>query len=128
MEYEYNVYQSNISKLGLIYLYTVERNITFIVKVTSGVFSGEHTFCLYKNDISDVILLLNHMSKDMKGECIISDSDSYSFLKISFEDDTLAVSGELGSALGEDFMKFKFAGDQTLVVLLESALIDMKNI
>ena len=128
MGYEYKIFQSKVAKLDLEYLYTVERNITFIVKVLSGAFSGEHPFCLHKNDISDVILILNHMSKEMKGECIISDGDSYSFIKIEFEERDVTISGQLGWASDDDFMKFKFTADQTLVVLLESALIDMKNI
>ncbi len=127
MDNEYSLYLSNVAKLDLTYLYNFEETVHFLLKIKSYKFSGEHKFCLRKNYLSEIILLLRQIGQEMKGICNIYDSTSSSFIQVKFVDKDLIVNGQIGFDDCDNFLKFEFTADQTLVTLLESVFINFKN-
>lgn len=112
------IYQSKFAELQIEWLYTIEVNSTFSVSVKSYGFTGTYNFCLHKEQIKDIILNLKEMDKGLSGLCKILDTDSNSFITLEFEEKRLAVYGQLGGDYEENFMKFRFMADQTIMRLL----------
>ncbi len=86
MDDEYNVYLSDIAKLDIKHISTVQGYIDFTVKVSSQDFYGEHAFSLDKDGIGKVLSSLTCMIRNLKGECIIKDDYPKSFIMLRFID------------------------------------------
>lgn len=123
MEYKFDyIYQSTYSELCLEYLYTVEESVTFMVQVKSYDFSGKYNFCLREELIKNYILNLKNMNKSLKGFLRIEDNDSDSFLHLEIVGNKFNISGQLGGSYNDNFMKFAFSADQTIIKLLIETL------
>lgn len=117
------LYKSKYAELHLEHLYTVEENITFSITVKSYEFYGKYNFCMHISKIYEYIERLNFMNQSFSGECKIMDSDSNSFICLMFEEQVLKVTGQLGGSYEDNFMKFSFLTDQTLIKLFIEALL-----
>ncbi len=148
MDNDYNIYLSQRAKMDIKYLYTVQRHITFVVKVQSESFYGEHGFCVDKEDIQKAILLLDDISKNSRGECLIRDYESSSFIKLHFdiikflenfkflflktrhrvvERRCLIVTGQFGFDSEYQRLRFSFEADETAAASLKFALEKMNK-
>lgn len=116
------LYKSQYSELSLEYLYSVEVNLTFAVVIKSYGFCGTHDFCIHTEELEEYIQCLRHMNDSLSGECKIIDVDSDAYILLGFEGKKLNVSGQLGGSYEDNFMKFSFCADQTLIMLLLDAL------
>ncbi|MCF7799944.1 hypothetical protein K9L05_01175 [Candidatus Babeliales bacterium] len=100
-------------------LYNVENYLTFNVKIKSGKFSGESNFCISEENISLFIKKLSEMHNRLIGNCELRDYDSDSY--INFEMIKLGhmlVYGQIGGSHEEQFMRFKFETDQSILLNL----------
>ena len=121
------LYQSKYGELHIEYLYTVETNVTFFVFVRSYGFTGEYNFCIHHEQIRDSILSLKLLDNSFEGLCNLADIDSNAYICLEFENKELKVYGQLGGDYEENYMKFGFLADQTLVKLLMDKLSEALN-
>jgi len=116
------LYQSTYAELHIEHLYTVEINATFSVFVKSYGFTGEYNFCMQKEQMMNTISNLKELYDSLFGSCRLIDADSDSHICIEFENKNLKISGQLGGSYEDNFMKFSFLADQTLIKLLMNTL------
>jgi len=119
-----NIYTSEVGELYTEYSFSAEFDISIIISVKSYGFSGGHEFCINKEVTRERIKELENMHFSLLGECTMndSDSDSDSYIKLSFIGNELTVSGQLGGSYNSNFIKFSFTADQTLLKLLSDTL------
>lgn len=116
------IYQAKHTELNVEHLYTVDKNATYLISVRVHDFSGSYMFCILDEDIENYVITLGELENFIKGECEILDSDSDSYIKIMIANKNLEVSGRLGGSHEENFMKYSFPADQTILKLLKDAL------
>lgn len=116
MDQDNMVINSEGKELSVKHLYTVEGYFTFRIRVKSGEFSGASNFCISKEAILLIIEKFTEMHKKLKGCCEINDSDSDAY--ITFDMDKfghMSVYGQISGSHEEQFMKFKYSTDQTVL-------------
>jgi len=116
------IYTSTYGELCTKYNFSTELGITFLVFVQSYGFSGREGFEMSKDIIKERIEELENMHFSLFGECTINDEESDSYIKMSFVENELVVSGQLGGSYNTNFMKFEFYADQTLLKLFSDTL------
>jgi len=109
----------NTKTLRISLQYYVDDYFTFIIKVKSGPFAGESSFCMSKKMVIAIIDKLFKMHKDLEGVCKIEDCDSDAYLTIKMEKlGHLFLDGQIGGSHQDHYMKFKYAADQTILLNL----------
>ena len=109
--------------MGIEFEYEIEgySNYKFLVKANG--LSGCYSFCLSKEEkqrIKQDLECLNTMEK--RGETIIPDYDSESFIKVEYGDEQVRISGQMGNMSDENFYRFSFCVDQTIFHFLIDCL------
>jgi len=103
-------------KLCIEYLYCVEDYYTMTFKVQSSKFRGESNFCISKQELVKIIEYLNVANKELKGNVQISDSDSDSYINITVKNTgRLMIDGQIGGSFEDNYIKFKYESDQTII-------------
>lgn len=96
--------------------YTVGGYITFAVSVTSGDFSGASSFCIAESSLKEAISSLSEMHETLKGSYQMNDYDSDDFIIFEFLTlGHLEISGEVGGSHSEQYLKYQFITDQTVL-------------
>ena len=104
------------NELELEYLYTVGGYVTFRVRVRSGAFSGEGSFCLPRQQLRACAGQLAHCLQSLSGACAVQDTDSDDFLRIEMEKyGHASVSGKVGGCFTDQYLVFRLRTDQTEV-------------
>lgn len=116
----YTLYQSNTSSLKFETMYTIEKNSTFQVYISSYGFSGSYCFCLHHEKIQSIMEALKDMQNNNIVSCTIQDADSESYLTLQTEQRQYKVTGQLGNFLDSNNLHFEFEVDQTIIPLLIS--------
>lgn len=119
-----SLFESKYGKLSCEYLYTVEINAIILFDVKSYGFVGSHEFCIRNDQVNDYILILKKMDSNLAGECKICDEDSDSFLSLIFKEKQLKISGQFGGSYEENFLRFSFMVDQTIIGKFIKALLN----
>ena len=106
--------------------YTVEGYITFTVKVMSGDFSGTSNFCIAEILLNDAILALTEMYDNLEGTCQIKDYDSDDFILFELlRHGHIKISGQVGGSHNDQFLKYQFTTDQTVLNIIISSFKGM---
>ncbi len=96
--------------------YLVQLHFTFKLSVKSGVFSGESSFCISKEELKKSLKKLEESYSQLSGEVKLQDYDSDAFLSFLFEKDgRIIVSGQVGGTFSDHNLKFTFSTDQTVI-------------
>jgi hypothetical protein len=99
--------------------YLVQDYFTFMVSIKSGDFSGKSSFCISISDLKDSVSKLEKCYKTLDGKVVLYDNDSDSFLSFDFENSgKVIVIGQIGGTHSDQFVRFSFSSDQTVVPIL----------
>lgn len=113
------IFESEKNLLKINFLYSVEKYFTFSVEVKSGYFSGKSNFCFSDLKIKEMLNVLKEMNVRLCGECEIKDNDTDSFFKIEMGKRGHAfASGQIGGSHEDNYMKFMYDIDQTVLMRL----------
>ncbi len=112
--------------------YCVENYLTFGIKIKSGAFEGESSFCISKETLAPIIDRLLGMHNNLVGVCKIEDYDSDAYINIEMgKFGHLFVSDQIGGSHQGHYMRFKYTADQTvllnLIKVFKSALFDFED-
>lgn len=119
------VFDNDRSKIDIQFLYYIGGYITYEVSSSTCGFSGNCNFCIEENELKEYIKTIDLLIKTLDGELEIRDSESDAFLKFAFEDvKNFYVIGQMGGSHEDNFMRFKFKADQTLLYGLKKNLLD----
>jgi len=100
--------------LNLNFNYIVQISYTFNLEVKSGLFSGNSSFCVRNDEIKKMIFDLREMYDTLKGNTILYDNDSDSYLKFEMlKNGHLSIKGQVGGSHQDHSMNFLFLTDQT---------------
>ncbi len=124
------IYEANLSEWRAEYLYKNDNYLTVRFFIKSNGFYGEYNFCLSLEKIYTLITDIKNQEKVKRdiNEFLINDSDSDSFIKISQKGDNYFVSGQLGSVVDYNSLKFSFKADFTVISCLYRYLSSIINI
>jgi hypothetical protein len=121
VESEFNI----MGNIILEYLYTIQGYITFSITIKSGEFSGETNFCVSEDSLKDTTLILEKMHGMLKGSHQINDYDSDDFILFEFLNyGHLKIVGQVGGSHREQYLRYQFITDQTI---LKSLIKDFKD-
>lgn len=97
--------------------YKTNNYLTFWIKVRSGEFSGASEFCISKEKLKEIIEILTKMHNKLKGNCEIKDYDSDAYIIIGILDNLghVDIYGQIGGSHQDQYMKFKYIADQTIL-------------
>ena len=96
--------------------YTVDRYITFSVRVVSDGFSGVTNFCLLDNTLQYTIETLMQCCSSLSGTCSIRDCDSDDYINVEMlKLGKMRVCGQVGGSYNNQFLRFEFLSDQTVL-------------
>ena len=121
------LYKSKYGEFHMEYIYSMDESAAFQVFIRSYGFTGLHEFCMRNEQIRDIILTLKLLSESFDGLCKLGDIDSNAYICLEFENRSLKVYGQLGGDYEENYMKFSFLADQTLIKLLMNKLSEALN-
>jgi len=113
------IFNSEQNLLILKHLYTVDGYITFNMKVKSGEYAGASNFCIQRETMISVLSELIKIHDILQGTCDLRDNDSDAYVKIEMEQyGHIRLSGQIGGSHEDNFLKFQFKADQTLITKL----------
>ena len=99
--------------------YIIDAYYTINFKVKSGDFSGSGSFCIKDDEIKNIIYSLQQMQQTLVGKRVIRDFDTDDFIQLSCEKlGHICVNGQLSGSHTENFIRFKYMADQTLLETL----------
>jgi hypothetical protein len=116
------IYISEYSELKIEKIDDYDMNITISIHVKTHGFAGHSEFCIQKKEIEDYIIKLRVLDNELKGLVTILDNDSDSSISFEFEGKKLKIYGQLGGSYNNNFIKFDFSADQTIIKLLLGVL------
>lgn len=91
-------------------------NYHLSVQIASGDFKGVSRMELLRNDIEKIILELTSLINNRESVVKINDYESDSFLSLLTDSlGQVEVSGQVGGSYEDQYMKFKFQTDQTVI-------------
>ena len=109
------------------YPYMGQTTLQIRVSVNSR-FSGSDNFYFTLEKIKSAIEILNRMHQDLKGICEFKNMEihSDSFFKLEMVDfGHVSVTGQFGSMVDDDYLKFSLYSDQTVLPRLIQILQEM---
>jgi len=93
--------------------YTVEGYVTFLVHVTSGLFSGESSFCIAAEALKKGVHELQSIYKLLIGEFTLHDYDSDDFIAFEMQKyGHIVIRGQVGGSHSSQYLVYKFHSDQ----------------
>ncbi len=110
-------------KLLIEFKYLVQEHFTFEVSIVSNKFSGASHFCASKNDIKSFTDDLTCIYSKLEGSAKLTDFDSDAFIEFSVHPlGQLTIRGQIGGSHEDQFLKFRFESDQTILQPFRSDL------
>ena len=105
-----------MDEVYLEHLYTVQGYITFLVRVKTGGFCGESSFCLSEDKLSCAIKSLTKLYNSLEGRYKINDYDSDDFMLFDMQPmGHMIITGQLGGSCNIPFLKYQYYTDQTVL-------------
>lgn len=107
-------------------LYEVQNYFTFLLRVRSGTFQGEASFCVPRTQLKAFYQEIDSLSENIKGRTVLQDYDSDAF--IAFEGKgfgQITVTGQVGGTHQEQSMRFQFESDQTILKPLQEQISEL---
>ena len=114
------------SKVEAVYRQTTCDTVVIKFLITSGSFSGSHTFFVQTEEINKYISTLKGLYSDLAGEIDIRDNESDSFITLGQNGDEWLLTGQLGRSWEHNIMMFRIHVDQTIIHLLLDFLKNIK--
>jgi hypothetical protein len=106
----------DMEKMTFAHQYTVEGYITFTISVVSRGFSGVSSFCISESSLKEAIYTLSEMYNNLKGSYQMNDYDSDDFISFEFQNlGHIGISGQVGGSHREQYLKYQFMTDQTVL-------------
>lgn len=121
------LFKSEHAQLKMEHLYNVEINATFSISVDSYGFCGSYNFCIHDNDMTRILLELQELNDRNRKLCRISDCDSDAYLCLEIKCKNIKVSGQLGGSYEDNFIKFGFSADFSLIASLIKIISGSRN-
>ncbi len=106
------------SKVEAAHIQTAFDTVAIKFLITTGKFSGRHTFFVQSTEINKYINTLKGMYSDLTGEIDIRDNESDSFIVLGQNGDEWLLTGQLGRSWEHNIMMFRILVDQTVIQLL----------
>lgn len=101
--------------INIDFLYRIEGYSTYKVNVKNGNFSGETNFCVSEKQLKKFKNKLVDIGKSLNGECELNDFESDSKLSFKCLDyGHVLISGQIGDSQDDNFLIFRYEGDQTI--------------
>lgn len=108
--------------------YLVQTSFTFTLKVSSGGFYGNSSFCIRKDQLQNVCNNLKSMYSNLEGFTRINDNDSDAYVLMQIKrNGHLTIEGQVGGSYQDHFMNFKFQTDQTCIPSLIKDFESLSN-
>lgn len=105
--------------------FELSNGYNYEIQVKSDVFSGGQNFVLLYDSLRKSLNEVEDMRVFSKGECVIEDSLTESFVKLCFDKKgELFVSGQFGNSYDENVLKFRFRADKTMLPELRMILLN----
>ena len=96
--------------------YVVQDYFTFVLQVCSGPFQGKSSFCVSRTQLEAFSERVAKMNNDLRGQAVLNDNDSDAFLTLeSVDHGQIVVTGQVGGSHEQQFMRFRFETDQTIL-------------
>ena len=94
----------------------VQGYFTFVLQVCSGAFQGKSSFCVSQTQLQEFSGYIAKMNQNLSGKAVLNDNDSDAFIILeSINNGQIIVSGQVGGTHEDQFMKFRFETDQTIL-------------
>ncbi len=104
-------------------LYTVQSSITFSLQVRSGDFGGRSSFCVTHTQLQVFIEEIENLGQSLAGRVTLHDCDSDAFITLEgIKFGRIAVVGQVGGTHEDQFLRFRFETDQTILRPLQEQI------
>lgn len=125
MRLNHVIYEDKDSMFFIKRLFELSEGYSYEIRVKSDVFSGGHDFVLMYDSLRKSLYEVEALRVSSKGECLIKDSLTESFVKLCFDKKgELLVSGQFGNIDDENVLKFKFKADKEMLAELRMILLN----
>jgi len=102
-----------MSSLTVTHLGTYGDFIGYLVRVESGAFSGESSFCISVDWLEDGIAALQELHHSLHGSYTFEDYDSDDFITFEMQKyGHMLISGQVGGSHRPQWLKFELLTDQ----------------
>ncbi|MEG0856832.1 MAG: hypothetical protein RSG52_10200 [Terrisporobacter sp.] len=119
------IYKTEKEEMRLEHLYTVEEHASYYLEVKSNGFFGGYLFCIPIDYVKKLVIEINKILDELRGNICLLDYDSDAYVKLGYEDSKLfQVKGQIGGSHQSHMLTFEFEADQTILIGLKRNLLE----